>query len=243
MLAATIRDGDRVVDHRMCLVPKGEYEIVDDWRVLGMRSTGSKSVRAKDVFVPEHRALSMYLARGGSQFPGASVNSNPLYQVPLAALGSHCLAGAGVGNAQAALELTVEAIRERSTNYTAARMRDFQAVQLRVAGAGAKVDAARLIIRADCLEAQQLAEEGRVPSIEEKLRYKRNVAYAMSLCTEAVDSLQALAGANGIYDRYPIQRLFRDQHALMAHIGFSWDAQGAPWGLVALGGDFSSPTI
>ena len=53
-----------------------------------MRSTGSKSVRATDVFVPEHRALSMYLARGGAEFPGARVNANPLYRVPLAALGS-----------------------------------------------------------------------------------------------------------------------------------------------------------
>jgi len=211
--------------------------------VLGMRSTGSKSVRAKDVFVPEHRALSMYLARGGGQFPGASVNPNPLYQVPLSALGSHCLAAAGVGNAQAALELTVEAIRERSTNYTAMRMRDFQAVQLRVARAGATVDAARLVIRADCLEADRIAREPRAPTIEEKLRFKRNVAYAMELCTEAVDTLHALAGANGIYDRYPIQRLFRDQHALGGHIGFSWDAQGAPWALVALGGEFSSPTM
>jgi len=39
------------------------------------------------------------------------------------------------------------------------------------------------------------------------------------------------------------QRLFRDQHALGGHIGFSWDAQGAPWALVALGGEFSSPTM
>jgi 3-hydroxy-9,10-secoandrosta-1,3,5(10)-triene-9,17-dione monooxygenase len=243
MLAVLVRDGERVVDHRMCLVPKSDYEIVDDWHTLGMRSTGSKSVRAKDVFVPEHRALSMYRARGGGQFPGARVNQNPLYQVPLAALGSHCLAGAGVGNAQAALELTIEAIRERSTNYTAMRMRDFQAVQLRVARAGAMVDLARLSIRADCFEAERIAREGRVPPIEEKLRYKRNVAYAMELCTEAVDSLHALAGANGIYDRYPIQRLFRDQHALSAHIGFSWDAQGGPWALVAMGGEFSSPTM
>jgi 3-hydroxy-9,10-secoandrosta-1,3,5(10)-triene-9,17-dione monooxygenase len=243
MLAVMVRDGDRVVDHRMCLVPRRDYEIVDDWHVLGMRSTGSKSVRATDVFVPEHRALSMYLARGGAEFPGASVNPNPLYRVPLSALGSHCLAAAGVGNAQAALELTIEAIRERSTSYTALRMRDFQAVQLRVAGAGARVDAARLVIRTDCLEAERIAEEGRAPTIEEKLRFKRNVAYAMGLCTEAVDALHALAGANGIYDRYPIQRLFRDQHALTGHIGFSWDAQGAPWGLVALGGDFSSPTL
>jgi hypothetical protein len=108
MLAVTVRDGDRVVDHRMCLVPGSDYEIVDDWHVLGMRSTGSKSVRATDLFVPEHRALCMYLASGGSEFPGAKVNPNPLYRVPLSALGSHCLAAAGVGNAQAALELTVE---------------------------------------------------------------------------------------------------------------------------------------
>src|SRR6266699_4781642 len=193
MLAVMVRDGERVVDHRMCLVPKSDYEIVDDWNTLGMRSTGSKSVRAKDVFVPEHRALSMYLARGGSQFPGARVNANSLYQVPLAALGSHCLAGAGVGNAQAALDLTIEAIRERSTNYTAMRMRDFQAVQLRVARAGAMVDGARLMIRADCTEAERIARDNRVPTIEEKLRFKRNVAYAMELCTEAVDTLHALA--------------------------------------------------
>jgi 3-hydroxy-9,10-secoandrosta-1,3,5(10)-triene-9,17-dione monooxygenase len=243
MLAVIVRDGERVVDHRVCLVPRSDYEIVDDWRVLGMRSTGSKSVRATDVFVPEHRALCMYRARGGGEFPGALVNPNPLYRVPLVALGSHCLAGAGVGNAQAALELTLEAIRERSTSYTAARMRDFQAVQLRVAEAGAKVDAARLVIRTDCLHAQAIAQDNRVPTIEEKLRFKRNVAHAMTFCTEAVDTLHTLAGANGIYDRYPIQRLFRDQHALAAHIGFSWDAQGAPWGLVVLGGEFSSPTL
>jgi 3-hydroxy-9,10-secoandrosta-1,3,5(10)-triene-9,17-dione monooxygenase len=243
MLAVMVRDGERVVDHRMCLVPRSEYEIVDDWHVLGMRSTGSKSVRVNELFVPEHRALSMYLARGGSDFPGARINANPLYRVPLTAFGSHCLAGAGVGNAQAALELTIEAIRERSTSYTAARMRDFQAVQLRVAGAGVKVGAARTIIRADCLEGARIADEGRAPTVEEKLRFKRNVAFAMQLCTEAVDSLHALAGANGIYDTYPIQRLFRDQHALNAHIGFSWDAQASPWGLVVLGGDFVSPTL
>jgi 3-hydroxy-9,10-secoandrosta-1,3,5(10)-triene-9,17-dione monooxygenase len=243
MLAVTVRDGDKVVDHRMCLVPRSDYEIVDDWQVLGMRSTGSKSVRATDVFVPEHRALCMYLARGGNEFPGARTNPNPLYRVPLSALGSHCLAAAGVGNAQAAVELTIEAVKQRSTNYTGLRMRDFQAVQLRVARAGAQVDAARLSIRTDCLDAEKIAYEGRAPALEDKLRFKRNVAWAMEQCTEAVDSLHTLAGANGIYDRYPIQRLFRDQHALSAHIGFSWDAQGGPWALVAMGGEFSSPTM
>jgi len=122
-------------------------------------------------------------------------------------------------------------------------MRDFQAVQLRVAAAGAKVDAARLLIRTDCAEAERIAYEGRPPTLEEKLRFKRNVAWGMDRCTEAIDELHALAGANGIYDRYPIQRMFRDQHALSAHIGYSWDAQAGPWALVAMGGEFVSPTM
>jgi 3-hydroxy-9,10-secoandrosta-1,3,5(10)-triene-9,17-dione monooxygenase len=86
MLACIVRDGDKVVDHRMCLLPRDDYEIVDDWHVLGMRSTGSMTVVAKDVFVPEHRALCMYDARGGDGFPGAKGNPNPLYRVPLSAL-------------------------------------------------------------------------------------------------------------------------------------------------------------
>jgi 3-hydroxy-9,10-secoandrosta-1,3,5(10)-triene-9,17-dione monooxygenase len=241
MLAVTVRDGDKVVDHRMCLVPRKDFEVIDDWHVLGMRSTGSKSVKVKDLFVPEHRALCMYLARGTTEFPGAKGNPHPHYAIPLSGLGSHCIAGAAVGNAQGALELTTEAVRDRSTNYTAARMREFQAVQLRVAAAGARVDLARLSVKNDILEAQAVAEAGRAPTLEEKLRWKRNVAYAVQLCTEAVDNLHAMAGARGIYDHYPMQRLFRDAHALMGHIGFSWDAQAGPWGLVALGGEYDAP--
>jgi 3-hydroxy-9,10-secoandrosta-1,3,5(10)-triene-9,17-dione monooxygenase len=243
MLAVTVRDGDRVVDHRMCLVHRSDYEIVDDWRVLGMRSTGSKSVRAKDLFVPEHRALCMYNTRGGADFPGARVNANPMYRVPVTTMGSHCLVGAAIGNAEAALELTCDVVKARSTNYTGMRMRDFQAVQLRIGAAGAKIEAARLLCRNDCIVAQEAAAMDKIMSLEEKLRVKRNVAYAAQLCTEAVDLLHSMAGANGIYDSYPIQRIFRDAHSLSAHIGFAFDAHGSAWGLVALGGDHVNPML
>jgi len=242
-LAVTVRDGETVVDHRMCLLHRSQFEIVDDWNVLGMRSTGSKSVRTKDLFVPEHRALCMYTCRGGADFPGARANPNPTYRIPISTLGSHCLVGAALGNAQGALELTCEAIEARSTSYTAARMRDFQTVQLRVGAAGARIEAARALSRSDCLLAQQFAEAGRIMTAEEKLRVKRNVAYAVRLCTEAVDLLHELAGANGIYDGYAIQRMFRDAHALAGHFGFAFDAHGSNWGLVALGGEYSNPVL
>jgi 3-hydroxy-9,10-secoandrosta-1,3,5(10)-triene-9,17-dione monooxygenase len=243
MLAVTVREDDRPIDYRMCLLHKSQYQVIDDWQVLGMRATGSMSVTAKDVFVPEYRALCMLDARGGDGFPGAKVNPNPAYCVPLSALGGHGIGACAAGNAKAALELTIDAVKERSTNYTGAKMRDFQAVQLRVGAAGAKIDAARLILREDCLEAQRIAARKQIPDAQTKLRFKRNLAYAVGLCTEAVDALHAMAGANGLYETYPLERIFRDAHALAGHISFSFDAQASAWGQAALGGEVVNPTL
>jgi 3-hydroxy-9,10-secoandrosta-1,3,5(10)-triene-9,17-dione monooxygenase len=243
MLAVTVKEGERVVDHRMCLLHKSQYQVIDDWKVLGMRSTGSMTVVAKDVFVPEHKALCMYDTRGGDKFPGAKSNRSPAYQVSASALLGHGIGACAVGNAQAALELTVDAVKQRSTNYTGAKMRDFQAVQLRIGSAGAKVDAARLILRNDCLEGQEFAVRKQVADVPRKLSWKRNLAYAVNLCTEAVDILHAMAGANGIYESYPLERIFRDAHSLAGHISFSFDAQASAWGLSALGGEVSNPTL
>ena len=157
--------------------------------------------------------------------------------------GEHGIGACGVGNAQAALESTIASVKERSTNYTGAKMREFQAVQLRVGAAGAKIDAARLILRNDCLEAQEIANRKQIADLQTKLRFKRNLAYAVTLCTEAVDSLHAMAGANGIYETAPLERIFRDAHSLAGHISFSFDAQASGWGLVALGGEVNNPTL
>lgn len=243
MLACIVRDGDKVIDHRMCLLPKEDYEVVDDWHVLGMRSTGSMTVVAKDVFVPEHRALCMYDARGGDGFPGAKGNPNPLYRVPLSALGAHGIGGAAVGNAQAALDLTVEHVKSRSTNYQGLKMRDIQTIQVRVGAAGARIDAARQLLRRNCTEAMEIARANVIADAATKLRFKRDLAYAAQLATEAVDILHAMAGANGIYNSYPIQRIFRDAHALAGHFSFSTDAQFSAWGLTTLGGDVANPTL
>ena len=243
MLAVMVRDGDKVIDHRMCLLDQSQYEIVDDWHTLGMRSTGSMTVIAKEVFVPEYRALCMYDIRGGDTFPGARGNPNPLYRISLTALGGHGIAATALGNAMAALEHTLALVKERSTNYSALKMRDQQIVQHRVAMAGAKIDSARLMLRSDAIEVQELANKNVILDTQKKLLYKRNAAYAASLCTEAVDTLHKVVGATGIYQSYPLERIFRDAHALGAHISLNFDAQAPSWGLVALGGKVENPTL
>ncbi len=244
MLACQVRGADdKILDYRYCMVPRAQYEIIDDWQTLGMRGTGSRSVRCDNVFVPEHRTQSMYVTRPGHEFPGLRINTNPTFKVPASSLGGHCIAGAIVGNAQAAVDAAIEMVKSRSTSYTGAKMRDFQSVQLRVGAAAAKVDAARLVLRNDCLQADATIKSGRSLTLEEKLRNKRNCAASVRLCVEAVDSLVEMAGANGIYDSAPLQRLFRDAHAAAAHINFSTDVQLAPWALLSLGGEYKLPTM
>ena len=243
MLACVVREADQPIDYVHCLLHRSQYEVIDDWHVLGMRATNSKTVRCRDVFVPAHRVCSMYVAKPGHTWPGLEIHRNPHYRIPTSALGGYTIAGCMVGNARAALELTIELVKARSTSYTAAKMRDFQTVQLRIARAGGMIDAAALLMRNDCLEAQRIYEEGGALDMETRLRYKRNSSFGSRMCIQAVDSLHEMAGANGIYDHYPLQRIFRDARAAGGHINFSLDVQLPPWGLLVLGGEFKSPTM
>jgi 3-hydroxy-9,10-secoandrosta-1,3,5(10)-triene-9,17-dione monooxygenase len=242
-LAFTVREDDKPVDYVFCMIPRAEYEVVDDWHVLGMKATSSKTIRCKDVFVPQHRVISMVVKDGRNNWPGLAINKAPMFEIPVSAIGGNGLAGCLIGNARGALETTIEWVKSRSTNYTGAKMRDFQTVQLRIAAAAARIDAGAALIRNDVLEVQSIYERGEAIDLETRLRYKRNSAAGVRLAVEAVDSLQEMAGGMGIYDRSPLQRIFRDMRAGAGHFSFSVDAQLPPWGLVTLGGGFSSATM
>ena len=243
-LACIVKDADgKPIDWRMCQVPRPQFGVIDDWQTLGMRGTGSRTVTCDKVFVPDHRALSMHVANPAHEYPGLKIHTDSTFKVPTPSLGGHCIAGCMVGNATAMLEHTTELVKQRSTSYTGAAMRDFQAVQLRVGMAGAKIDAVRVWLRNDCIEAHNIYRAGGKLDMETKLRYKRNAAMGMKLLGDAVDSLYEMLGANGIYDSSVMQRLYRDHHAAAGHITFSTDAQLGPWAQVALGGEFNSPTL
>ena len=66
------------------LVPLAEVEIVDDWQVLGLLGTGTKSLVLEDGFAPEHRSVMVSDLFAGTP-PGASVH--PEYLVLRAARG------------------------------------------------------------------------------------------------------------------------------------------------------------
>src|SRR4029077_18498253 len=135
MLAVTVYgdDGKAPMDWRLCLVPKSDYEIIDTWQAMGMVGTGSKDIAVTERFVPERRALPLTRCRGGLEHPGAALNSGALFRIPVVASAGHPLGSAALGAAQGAYDLFLESMAKRAGTYTAAKVADFQAVQIKVA--------------------------------------------------------------------------------------------------------------
>jgi 3-hydroxy-9,10-secoandrosta-1,3,5(10)-triene-9,17-dione monooxygenase len=236
MLASVVSSDDEAdgIEYRIFLLPKGDYKIIDTWNATGLQGTGSNDVEVSDAFVAEPMTVAVADLAGGPT-PGSAANPNALYALPVFSLFPYVLSGVALGNAQACLDDYVELARHRASTYNRAKLGDLQSTQIKIAEASAKIDAARLIMRTNCIEAMADARSGHVPDIAAKTRLRRDGAYAVNLCTEAVSSLFSASGARGLFTSGALQRQFRDAHAINSHIAFNFDAAGTNYGRVALG--------
>jgi 3-hydroxy-9,10-secoandrosta-1,3,5(10)-triene-9,17-dione monooxygenase len=235
LIGAIVHDEEAgIAEPRIFVLPASDFTIIDTWHVIGLAGTGSKDVAVEDVFVPEYRSVAVKQITGGPN-PGSAVNPSVLYQLPAISLFAFCIAGVSLGITQGAIEYFVETMRSRTSYYTGRNLADFVTVQVHLAEAAAIADAARAVLLGDCDEATRLVEEGKVPSLDHRARYRRDGAYAATLCTKAVDVLFQATGGGAIYARNPLQRAFRDVHAANAHYVLNWDINGTMYGRVALG--------
>ena len=236
MLASVVSSDDEAdgIEYRIFLVHKNDYRIRDTWNAAGLRGTGSNDVEVIDAFVAEPLTIGVDELAGGPT-PGSGVNPNPLYALPVFSLFPFVLSGVALGNAQACLDDYVETATHRASTYNRAKLGDMQSTQIKIAEASAKIDAARLIMRSSCIEAMVDARRGDIPGMAAKTKLRRDGAFAVNLCTEAVSMLFAASGARGLFTTGALQRQFRDAHAINSHLAFNFDAAGTNFGRVALG--------
>jgi 3-hydroxy-9,10-secoandrosta-1,3,5(10)-triene-9,17-dione monooxygenase len=236
MLASVVSSDDEAdgIEYRIFLLHKNDYRIKDTWEATGLRGTGSNDVEVHDAFIAEPMTVAVSDLAGGPT-PGSAVNPNALYTLPVFSLFPYVLSGVALGNAQACLDDYVGLARHSASTYNRAKLSDLQTTQIKIAEASSKIDAARLIMRSACIEALKDARGGRIPDMAVKTRMRRDGAFSVNLCTEAVSLLFAASGARGLYTSGALQRQFRDAHAINSHIAFNFDAAGTNYGRVALG--------
>jgi 3-hydroxy-9,10-secoandrosta-1,3,5(10)-triene-9,17-dione monooxygenase len=203
-------------DVRTFLLPRRDYAIDDTWRVAGLAGTGSKDIAVEGAFVPEHRTHRM-LDGYTCQSPGQAVNPGALYRLSFGAVFSSAIAVPAIGAARGALDLFRAQTRERLSGLDGARVADDPAVQAGIADAASELDAARGALERDWRELLALAEAGAGIPLAPRVRCRADGSRAVARAIHAVDRLFEASGGRAIFLDNPIQRVFRDVHAMRAH--------------------------
>ena len=202
-------DGMPVTLMTMC--PADDAVIVDTWRTLGMRGTGSHDVLMTDVFVPTHRAaLLVPLDRPGSAYQG------PLYKLTAWAAIA-VLATVPLGIARAAIDDFLELARHKAPSYLATPLKDRSNIQALIGEAEAALGAGRAYLYEALREVWDKALLGHVIDMPGKMKLQLAATYAAAAAAKVVDLVHTAAGTTGIRDEHRFQRHFRDAHTITQH--------------------------
>jgi 3-hydroxy-9,10-secoandrosta-1,3,5(10)-triene-9,17-dione monooxygenase len=194
------------VDRGVALIPTTALEIDDTWDMAGMRGTGSHTLVADSVFIPDHRLRRFAAVLGG---PAEAVE--PLYRVPLGSM-PLMLVGPMLGSAQAAFDLVMEKVAAGKpmamSNY--GRLADPPSVQAALADAATFIDTARLHLyrSADMLDATA-ASGGAVDPLA-RARVRMDAGHASACLRSAMELLLTVGGASSMAVVNPLQRHWRD---------------------------------
>jgi 3-hydroxy-9,10-secoandrosta-1,3,5(10)-triene-9,17-dione monooxygenase len=211
------------------LVPRGDYTIDDNWYVMGLCGTGSKDIVVADAFVPEYRALA-YLDMFYLRYPGNAVNQAPLYCLPFGSVFPYAIATPSIGVALGALDTFREQAKIRVSARDNALVTEDPFIQFCLAEAAAEVEAAQARVLRNFAEMMHLARAGQEIPLAARARYRWDAAKATDWSVQAVDRLFAASGGRAVFLDNPIQRAWRDVHAIQAHTGNNPEKAAAVFG-------------
>jgi 3-hydroxy-9,10-secoandrosta-1,3,5(10)-triene-9,17-dione monooxygenase len=228
-------EGDAGTPHqRYFLLKREQYSILDTWHVAALRGTGSADVEVRNAFVPDHLTLD-YIELLGGCAPGASIHDDPLVSFPFAASGGFILLCPLYGAVRGALDAFVENARGAVARSSGKSLVAEPTYQSKLAEVGALIDAVELITREAFRSLQKDVVAGEKFTGKNALKLRRDSAFCAKLCVRAADILFALGGGSALFERNPLQRVWRDVHGGSAHIVFQWDVHGVAFGRVELG--------
>jgi alkylation response protein AidB-like acyl-CoA dehydrogenase len=192
------------------LCPAGACEIVDTWTVAGLRGTGSHDVVVHDRFVPTAYA---------SFHTDPLVLTDPRYKLPLSSRIHPGLGAIALGIARSAIEALIELAGGKRHERTNQALTEDRGAQTRLSQAEALVRSARLFLFDTVERVWQDVVAGREAPIETRAQARVATWHAVTSACQAVDLVYLSGGATSLYASCPIERAFRDVHAITQHIG------------------------
>jgi 3-hydroxy-9,10-secoandrosta-1,3,5(10)-triene-9,17-dione monooxygenase len=205
-----------ITEHALALIPMTDLAVEDTWFVAGMKGTGSNTLVADEVLVPDHRLLSVPKAIE-NEYPTEHADE-PLYRssfIPVLAL---ILVGPQLGLARAARDLVIAKAPSRAISYTSfERQTDSVAFQVEVARAAMMVDTAHVHAFRAAGEIDAAARRGEKLDYVTRARVRADTGYTAETVRAAIDRLVSAHGASSFADSSPMQRIWRDANTAGRH--------------------------
>jgi 3-hydroxy-9,10-secoandrosta-1,3,5(10)-triene-9,17-dione monooxygenase len=200
----------------LAFVPMSELTIEYTWYASGMKGTGSNCLVADEVFIPEHRLISLDAAVNGNYL--SPHRGESLYRsafIPVVVLS---LAAPQLGLARAALKHVIAAAGERNIPYTIyGRQVDSPAFQLQIAEAAMKIDTAHLHAYRAADDVDRAAVRDEYLDFDARARVRADAGYVAKTVTEALNTLVSAHGAGSFAESNPMQRIWRDANTAARH--------------------------
>jgi len=192
------------------LVPRHEAEVLDTWAVAGLRGTGSHDVVLRDVLVPWSRAGLV-----GPEL--ATVPDSPFYRLPYGLRFPFPKVGVACGVARAAIAAFVELASAKTPHTASAPLRERATAQQAVAEATATLGGGWAWAREVLAELWATVVAGEPIGGELHASCRLACSTAVGAAVRAVDLVCSAAGTTANFLDQPLERCFRDVHAVPQH--------------------------
>lgn len=210
------------VPHRgIALLQNDQYEIVDDWHVMGLQGTSSNSITAKEeVFVPAYRTMSagempMRMEGVRGRFQGLGYQTGGFGMMLTVAISNVAIT---LGMAQGCLEEFVQQANARKPfNLPYPTVAETPSTQVVAGRVNAMVNAANALIYGVADEVDARASAGLDFHPREESLNTMNLVFAARLCAEAIDMMQICLGSSTVSLKNAVQRFARDARVLITH--------------------------
>ena len=234
ILGARAEDAAGNKPTRYMLVPMAEIEIRDDWHVLGLRGTGSRTLVLRDVFIPAHRTVLLKDLLEGTT-PGSAVHPDyGLLRAPRGFLVPFSLPPVMFSLARRALAMVPASLRSRLSRGVR-DLGESEVVQMQLAEAGAEIDLANLVLHTRRAESMALLDSGQPIRVEDTMRNRRDVAFAAEQIKRGVERLGEISGSRIVHDSDPLQPILRDVLTIATHSVVLRYTNYVPYGRTMLG--------
>ena len=193
---------------RYAVVLESDYEIIDTWRVGGLRGSGSHDVRVEGAVVPAGRIIAPI---------GGAASDCPLLRFPLGARLAYNKVAVALGLARAAMDAFVALATDKTPLFTSAKLRENPHAQRAAAEAEVRLLRSRALVIEQVEAMWSVVQEAGHITTRERALFQLACSDAVRACAEAMDQVAEAAGTTANQAGHPLERIARDIRVVRQH--------------------------